>query len=67
MGLLMGVVEPRWYSLSMRGASSDLLYYKPRLTQNVFLGLLNQKDERINFIILLVNYHIHKNLIDGAI
>ena len=28
--------------------------------------LLNQNDERLNFIILLVKYHTHKNVIDGA-
>ena len=28
-------------------------------------GILDQKDDRLNFIILLVKYHIHRRLIDG--
>ena len=36
-----------------------------RLYDCIF-GLLNQNDERLNFIILPVKYHIHKNIIDGV-
>ena len=31
----------------------------------VYLGFLIKKDDRLNFIILLVKYHIHRRLIDG--
>ena len=59
-----GVIASLWRELEVWWKEVTYIEIDLRLYDSIF-GILDQKDDRLNFIILLVKYHIHRRLIDG--